>query len=318
MSGILTVVDCFGESLLGLTEKSAELARARGLSVTVLCFCPAITTAEAGMLKAAGARRILCAAENPKIMGGERSAAEALAGFIRRDASDAVLFLSSVFTQTVAPMTAALLHCGLTADCTALAWEERGGLMQTRPTFGGTRAATVVNRSGPVLATVRKGVFLPTVKTGLSGATVEAFSCPRHASVWIDEQELITAESTRLSDAKVILSAGLGIGSAENFGKLCRLAEKIGASVGASRAAVAAGFAPASCQIGQTGLSVRPDIYCAFGISGAVQHLSGITGAGSIFAVNRDPNAPIHQYSDISVISDCAEVLDCLFVELSK
>lgn len=102
------------------------------------------------------------------------------------------------------------------------------------------------------------------------------------------------------------------MGSRENFKKLHTLADMLGAAVGASRAAVAAGYAGYAHQVGQTGVSVRPDIYIAFGISGAVQHLSGISGAKKIYAVNHDPKAPIHEYSDFSVIADCTLVLDKL------
>lgn len=117
---------------------------------------------------------------------------------------------------------------------------------------------------------------------------------------------------TDLTGANIIVSGGLGMGSRENFKKLHTLADMLGAAVGASRAAVAAGYAGYAHQVGQTGVSVRPDIYIAFGISGAVQHLSGISGAKKIYAVNHDPKAPIHEYADFSVIADCTSVLDKL------
>jgi len=317
MSGILTVGDRYGSSLLGLTEKGSALARLRGLSVSVVCFCPKFSNEETGLLIAAGARRVLHAAVDPEDLNGELPAAEALAGLIRRSAPDAVLFVSSVFMRNVAPMTAALLQCGLTADCTELSWDMDGRLLQIRPTFGGTRIATIVDRFGPAMATVRKGVFPPSVTNGLPGAEAERLELPEPPCRWLTQSITETVGGSRLSEAKVILSAGLGIGSAENFGRLCRLAESVGAAVGASRAAVAAGFAPYSCQIGQTGLSVRPELYCAFGISGAVQHLGGIVGAKRICAVNRDPEAPIHRYSDISVVADCMDAAERLLAELT-
>ena len=123
-----------------------------------------------------------------------------------------------------------------------------------------------------------------------------------------------TGSTSELTGAKIVLSGGIGLGSRENFEKLFTLARLTGAAVGASRAAVAAGYASYMHQVGQTGVSVNPELYIAFGISGAVQHLSGIMGANRIVAVNTDPKAPIHSYCDCSVIADCVEVLDSLIL----
>ena len=240
--------------------------------------------------------------------------AKALKSEWQRRQPEAIIFECDSFFGDVAPAFAFSIGRGITADCTSLAWDEKYGLLQIRPTFGGRKKA--VNRSiqKPYIATVRLGCF------GKSTADISGESIP--------VEELNVGESTSpielidyishikegkpLETSELIFSGGLGLGSREGFAKLRKAAERCGANVGASRAAVAAGYADYSCQVGQTGVSVHPRLYVAFGISGAVQHLSGILGAEKIVAVNIDPSAPIHDYSDYSVIADCGRVLDAL------
>ena len=212
---------------------------------------------------------------------------ELVAGYIQSP-PEAIVFERSSFFADVAPAFAALIGKGITADCTELEWSEEYGLLQIRPTYGGRKIAVNRSVSKPYIATVRQGVF------GKRGLAVE-------------DTALETLETARL-----VFSGGLGLRTKENFDKLALLAEKCGAKLGASRAAVAAGFADYNHQVGQTGVSVRPEIYVAFGISGAVQHLSGILGSEKIFAVNTDPKAPIIDYADYTLIADAGEVIDAL------
>ena len=312
MSCILVVGTHYEPALLGLVQKAAVLAQKQALSVTVLCCCPMLTAVEAGKLKVGGADQILHAALDPEDLNQEKVAVELLTRQISCVYTQVVLFLSSVFLNTVAPGVAAKLQCGLTADCTQLEWSDDGVFLQTRPTFGGRKLATIASSVTPAMATVRKGVFAPQTVEASYDMHVQPLEIPNAVSQWIQTAVLEVLGSQELVDAKLILAGGLGIGSKGNFMKLQKIAKAVGASVGASRAAVAAGFAPYSCQIGQTGVSVQPELYCTFGISGAVQHLSGITGAKRIYSVNQDPNAPIHSYSDYSLIADCEEVLDSL------
>ena len=228
-----------------------------------------------------------------------------------------MLFEYSVFTSSIAPAIAAALRRGITADCTELAWDDAYGLLQIRPTFGGRETAVNISKSAPYIATVRKGVF------GCKKTAVRT-SAKTFVRLTLDDAgeepfELLkvlesTGSTSELTGAKIVLSGGIGLGSRENFEKLFTLARLTGAAVGASRAAVAAGYASYMHQVGQTGVSVNPELYIAFGISGAVQHLSGIMGANRIVAVNTDPKAPIHSYCDCSVIADCVEVLDSLIL----
>lgn len=208
----------------------------------------------------------------------------------------------------------------MTADCTGLQWSGDDGFQQIRPTFGGRILATIETTGGIPFASVRRGAFAEDEQdSGAMGAPrIRRLIPSPPSSAWRLESLLEGKDGCDLSAADIVISGGLGLGGGENFGKLRLLAARLGAGVGASRAAVAAGLATYSHQVGQTGISVRPAVYMAFGISGAVQHLSGILEAGTIIAVNHDRKAPIHQYSDYSIVADCGAVLDALLRKYDK
>lgn len=300
------------QSFLGLVHRAAQLCGEKGIKL-IAVIAAAQEPDNAGKLLLAGADSIARLPLSALELDAQKTAAESIAAFARREKPHFILFESSSFFCTAAPMTAAALNCGITADCTALSWAADGTLRQTRPAFGGRKLAHIENTMSPVLATVRKGVFKLSVTDDVPYAEMPLIDCVRQSAVWQRTRIIEDAVSgIDLTSANIIVSGGLGMGSRANFEKLYKLAGMIGAAVGASRAAVAAGFAGYAHQVGQTGVSVRPDVYLAFGISGAVQHLSGISGAKQIFAVNHDPKAPIHEYSDLSVIADCGHVLDIL------
>lgn len=299
-------------SFLGLVHEAAELCGEKGLSLTAV-IVSAAEPDNAGQLIYAGAERTARLALSVLDINAEAAAAESIAQYARSVNPEFILFESSSFFCCTAPMTAAKLNCGITADCTALSWAKNGTLRQTRPAFGGRKLAHIENTHLPVLATVRKGVFKLSASDKAPSIEMPLLPCCEVHRVWTRTRVLEeSALGVDLTGAEIIVSGGLGMGSRESFKKLYTLAELLGAAVGASRAAVAAGFADYSHQVGQTGVSVRPDVYLAFGISGAVQHLSGISGAKKIYAVNLDPKAPIHEYADYSVIADCVSVIDML------
>lgn len=300
------VVICDAEpSALGLVEKSRELAFSRNMLSCAVLINENESLADA--IFAAGAERIYYINADASDVVLESDLRDCLTRLVESEKPEAVLFEYSAFTGAVAPAVAMKLNRGITADCTELKWDDSFGLLQIRPTFGGRKIA--VNRSinKPYIATVRRGVFAYR-KIWQSNETKEII----RVSLTRTEEKIkllnipeCIKQGKSLTGAGIVLSGGLGLGSRENFDKLYLLAERLDAAVGASRAAVAEGFASYGHQVGQTGVSVRPDVYVAFGISGAVQHLSGIMGAGKIIAVNNDPKAPIHNYSDFSVIADC-------------
>jgi len=217
---------------------------------------------------------------------------------------------ATVSMRNIMPMLAWLLDAGLTADCTGLTLDGEE-LIQTRPAFGNSLMATIRTLSPIQMATVRPGTFLPR-KCRTSSVTVlpETYN-PREERVKITE-EAVNGEGKSLSQAEIVIAGGLGVGSKENFRKLEVLADVLGAGIGASRAAVDAGFAPYRCQIGMTGVTVCPKLYIAVGISGAVQHLAGMSGAERVIAVNSDPNAPIFDYADYGIVGDWETAIDQL------
>jgi len=215
--------------------------------------------------------------------------------------------------RDLAPRISSALHTGLTADCTDLDINEKGQLAATRPTFGGQLMATILCKNYPQMATVRPKVFKPMGKNefretqflrkGFDISTVEK------------RVELVeffkTVEDTinELDSAEVIVAGGRGMASAEGFALLKAFADRIGGTVGATRAAVDMGLAPKDIQIGQTGKTVRPKLYIACGISGAIQHVVGMKDSDKIIAINIDENAPIFDVADLGIVGDAFEIL---------
>lgn len=219
----------------------------------------------------------------------------------------AFLFPATAKGRMVAATLSVKLQTGLTADCIELSVVD-GFLKQTRPAFGGSLMADILCRhSYPQMATVQKGVF--PVPQEDAGRKTKVIKCQlaekRPPAIKVLSHREKKEEETSLNEAKIVLAGGMGLETKENFMFLQQVAEKIGAVPAASRAAVNAGLAPYSWQVGQSGKTIRPEIYIACGISGAVQHLAGIQGAGCIVAVNTDRKAPIFSHADIGIIEDC-------------
>ncbi|MCL1850746.1 MAG: electron transfer flavoprotein subunit alpha/FixB family protein [Bacteroidetes bacterium] len=234
------------------------------------------------------------------------------------------LFGATSVGRDLAPRVASKLRCGLTADCTALEIGEHTDtktgkvytelLYQIRPAFGGNIIATIINpETRPQMATVREGVMTkeiydPNYKGVVEKLQVEHYISDDDFAVKIISRE-IEARKINIKNAQIIVAGGYGMGSKENFNKLHELAAQTGAEVGATRAAVDAGFTESERQIGQTGVTVRPKLYIACGISGAVQHRSGMEESAKIISINTDPNAPINSIADYTVIGDVNDVL---------
>jgi electron transfer flavoprotein alpha subunit len=226
--------------------------------------------------------------------------------------------------RDLAPRIASALRCGLTADCTSL---EIGNhedkkqkitykdlLYQIRPAFGGNIIATIINPgTRPQMATVREGVMKKEIRsTTYKGNTnkldVEEYVKKEDSVVKIIERH-IEKSKINIKNSQIIISGGYGVGSKENFDLLFELADVLGGDVGGSRAAVDAGYITHERQIGQTGVTVRPKLYIACGISGAVQHRAGMDQSAMIISINKDPEAPINQIADYAIIGDIGEIL---------
>ena len=224
-----------------------------------------------------------------------------------------VLAPATVRLRGILPMLARYLGAGLTADCTRLSIED-GVLIQTRPAFGNSLMADIRTLSKIQMATVRPGTFPAKEGKGVNAKVVpEQPPMPGERVCLADFQPF--DQGTPLSQAQIVIAGGMGVGSRSGFEKLEQLAQKLGAAVAASRSAVDAGFAPYRCQVGMTGVTVSPKIYIAVGISGAVQHLAGMSGAQTVIAINSDPKAPIFDYADYGVVADWESVIDKLLEE---
>ncbi|MEN6371477.1 MAG: electron transfer flavoprotein subunit alpha [Armatimonadota bacterium] len=209
------------------------------------------------------------------------------------------------------------LYTGLTADCTGLAIGEDGLLHQTRPAFGGNIMAEIVcPYTRPQMATVRHKV-IPTSPKASNGHKTEIIKLEPKPKLFGSRSEILefikqVEDTVNIVDADIIVSGGRGIQAPENFAMLEELARVLGGAVGSSRAAVDAGWIPYSHQVGQTGKTVCPKVYIACGISGAVQHLAGMSSSDTIIAINKDPNAPIFQVANFGFVGDCLEIVPML------
>jgi len=229
---------------------------------------------------------------------------------------------ATVNGRDVSPRLACRLETGLTADCTGLGIdEESGNVAWTRPAFGGNLMATILcPYTRPQIGTVRPGVFkkneLDSGRTGnIIAETIYTPAENIHTKI-LEFVQRIEEGGVKLKDADIIVSGGRGLGGPENFSYVRELAEVLGAAVGASRATVDAGWIPYSHQVGQTGKTVRPKVYIACGISGAIQHRAGMSGSDTIIAINKDPDAPIFTIADYGIVGDLFEVLPALTQEL--
>lgn len=231
-----------------------------------------------------------------------------------------ILFVGATFIgRDLGPRLAARLSTGLTADCTSIDVEvENGALLATRPAFGGNLMATIAcPEHRPQMATVRPGVF-EKVTTDPSKAKIEKVEV-KLSDADVRTKVVETVKTAKdiidISEAKVIVSGGRGVGSKENFALLKELADVLGGVVAGSRAAVEKGWIENAYQVGQTGKTVKPSIYIACGISGAIQHVAGMQDSDMIIAINKDETAPIFQVADYGIVGDLNKVLPELIAQ---
>ncbi len=215
--------------------------------------------------------------------------------------------------RDLAPRVSRRVEVGLTADCTELTIDPGDGiLLQTRPAFGGNVMATIANRySRPQMATVRPGVMEAARKSGPKGDVISHQVFLRENEIGTRVLEVVREKRKKanLAEAKVVVAGGRGVGDAAGFGILEELAAVMGGELAGTRVAVEEGWIPADRQVGQTGQSVRPELYIACGISGAIQHRAGMMNSRYIIAVNKDPRAPIFQVADWGIVGDVHDVV---------
>jgi electron transfer flavoprotein alpha subunit len=245
-------------------------------------------------------------------------------GIFRKEEPQIGLFGATSVGRDLAPRVASALKCGLTADCTQLEigshfekkteTEYKNLLYQIRPAFGGNIIATIINpETKPQLATVREGVMKKEIlsathKGKVRQIVVSDFVSDVDFAVEIIERH-IEQRKVNIKGAPIVVAGGYGVGSKENFNLLFELADLLGGEVGASRAAVDAGFIDHERQVGQTGVTVRPKLYIACGISGQIQHRAGMEESAMIISINNDPHAPIHSIADYAIVGEVSDVI---------
>lgn len=225
-----------------------------------------------------------------------------------------VLIGATHIGRDLAPRLASRLDTGLTADCTKLEIDEEDGkIKQTRPAFGGNIMATIIcPDSRPQMSTVRPGVMDKAERNDSNKGEIVILEFDlKESDIRTKILEIVKSanEKVSLTDANIIVSGGLGLKSAEGFKTIEELASAIGGVVGSSRAAVDAGWIDRSHQVGQTGVTVKPNLYIACGISGAIQHLAGMKDSDIIVAINKDPDAPIFKIADYGIVGDLYKVI---------
>jgi electron transfer flavoprotein alpha subunit len=246
-----------------------------------------------------------------------------ISAIISKEKPSVFLFGATLHGRELAPRVAARLHLGLTADCTGLEINEKGELIQTRPAFGGNIMASIVSPyTRPQMATVRPNVFsfgdpdnsrkgeIVNVNVVLSPAVIK--------TKVVAIERLRNEKEVGIEDADIIVSAGRGCQKKENLKLIQELAVVLGGVMAGSRAIVELDWIPHTKQVGQSGLTVGPQLYMAVGISGAIQHLVGMNSAKTIIAINKDPDAPIFKVADLGIVGNAMEILPALIKELKK
>ena len=310
-----------------LIGKGKELAKDLGVDVTAVLLGSDVK-ALATELAEYGADRVIVV-DNPELKEYRTEPyAQALAAVINEFKPEIMLVGATAIGRDLGPTVSARVATGLTADCTSLeignfpieakegVEQKHNQLLMTRPAFGGNTIATIAcpdNR--PQMATVRPGVMqkLPR-EAGRTCEVVDFDAKLAKNSKYVEILNIVkeVSEAVDIMDAKILVSGGRGVGSAENFKLLDDLAAAIGGTVSCSRAVVDSGWKPKDLQVGQTGKTVRPQVYFAIGISGAIQHTAGMEESDIIIAINKDETAPIFEVADYGIVGDLNKIVPAL------
>ena len=318
---------------LELVGKGKDLAKDLGTEVTAVLIGSDVM----GLTKELaeyGADRIIVV-DDPELKEYRTEPyAHALAEVIKKYKPEIMLVGATAIGRDLGPRVSARIHTGLTADCTQLEIGDfpinpipgreqlHNQLLMTRPAFGGNTIATIACPNfRPQMATVRPGVMQKAERVEGAQAVIEEFNpgfVPNNKYVEILDIVKAVSDVEDIMDAKILVSGGRGVGSAENFKLLDDLAEALGGTVSCSRAVVDAGWKSKDLQVGQTGKTVRPHVYFAIGISGAIQHLAGMEESDIIIAINKDETAPIFDVADYGIVGDLNKILPALTEKIKE
>ncbi len=304
-----------------LTPGKEMAAKQGGALAAVVIGCGVDAAVDAA--NAHGAEKIIVV-DGPEYQHYTTDAyAIALCALVEKYGPTSMLIGATNNGRDLGPRVSCRLHTGLTADCTALDIDaESGNVAWTRPAFGGNLMATILCPDHrPQIGTVRPGVFKKSAPgEGTAEIIREDIRVPAEQirTQVLELIEELGSEKVDLEGAEIIVSGGRGVGGPEGFAPIRELAEVLGATVGASRAAVDSGWIPHAHQVGQTGKTVGPKLYIACGISGAIQHLAGMSGSDVVVAINKDPDAPIFDVADYGLVGNLFEVIPVLVQEIKK
>jgi len=315
---------------LELLSKGRELADTLGVRLAAVLL-GAQVDALAQRLVQHGADCVL-AGEHPQLGHYQTNPfSKVVSGLIAEHRPQIVIFGATPIGRDLAPRVASTIRAGLTADCTDLDIGEHTEphsnvkyenlLYQIRPAFGGNIIATIVNpERWPQMATVREGVMRMPAADPKRRGEIKKFKPALTATDFVLKilEHQTAARKVNLKAARIIVAGGAGVGGKENFRLVWSLANALGGDVGASRAAVDSGWIDKDHQVGQTGTTVRPALYIAVGISGAVQHRAGMSEAKKIVAINADPNAPIFQVAHYGIVGDLNRVIPMMIDAIKK
>ena len=318
---------------LELVGKGKDLAKDLGTEVTAVLIGSDVMSLTKELAEY-GADRIIVV-DDPELKEYRTEPyAHALAEVIKKYKPEIMLVGATAIGRDLGPRVSARIHTGLTADCTQLEIGDfpinpipgreqlHHQLLMTRPAFGGNTIATIACPNfRPQMATVRPGVMQKAERVEGAQAVIEEFNpgfVPNNKYVEILDIVKAVSDVEDIMDAKILVSGGRGVGSAENFKLLDDLAEALGGTVSCSRAVVDAGWKSKDLQVGQTGKTVRPHVYFAIGISGAIQHLAGMEESDIIIAINKDETAPIFDVADYGIVGDLNKILPALTEKIKE
>ncbi|OHD22969.1 MAG: electron transfer flavoprotein subunit alpha [Spirochaetes bacterium GWB1_59_5] len=312
------VVQKIAHELLGVGRRIADTL---GEPLMALLIGSKVTEAQAQDLIAQGADTVILADDPAFAVYMTEPYAKAMALAIETYKPGIVFTGATTIGRDLAPRVSARVKTGLTADCTGLEVEEETrNLLMTRPAFGGNIMATIIcPEHRPQMSTVRPGVMRKLDRDNKRAGTIARLAVNIEAKdINVEILEVVVEKSTKknIEEANVLVSGGRGLGTEENFKKLNNVAAELGGLVSASRAVVDAGWATQDRQVGQTGKTVRPDVYIACGISGMIQHIAGMEDSDFIVAINKNSGAPIFEYADLGIVTDVNKLVPALVEEL--
>jgi electron transfer flavoprotein alpha subunit len=312
MAGYLVVLEhSEGQPRRVSRELASTAHRLAGGPVTAVALGPG-AEALAGEMGHHGVNRLLALDDARFAQYSSDGFGDALAALIRQEDPDVVLFPATAWGKDLAPRVSGLLGAGLVTDCTGLE-ADGDSLVAIRPVYAGKAFTRVRVQGRPALYSLRPNVQpIAEVETPCAVERPDVGEAGKDAKARVTAVDRATSETVELTEASIIVSGGRGMKAPENFRLLDELAAELGAAVGSSRPVADEGWVPHSYHVGQTGKVVSPDLYIAVGISGAIQHVAGISGSKYIVAINNDPDAPIFKVANYGIVGDLFQVVPAL------